>query len=63
MRYEGDEKILAWQGKMEIHQGKPFLFVVNDKGEDVHFAIFTGMLVPENWIKKNVKISIELLGD
>ncbi len=66
MQYHGKENKIDWTGKTRIVQhpvhGKACIVVVaeNDQGTPV-LNIDAGKLVPDNWVGKRVKVTVELL--
>jgi hypothetical protein len=66
MIYEGTENKVEWAGKTSI-QSHPetglatiVLMLENDKGTPV-LAIAAGKIVPDNWVGKRVRVTVELL--
>jgi hypothetical protein len=66
MKYEGPDAKIDWTGTTEIIQaGEPprmlvSLFIEDDKGRK-WLALDAGKIVPDNWVGKRVRITVELL--
>lgn len=66
MRYAGDDNKIDWTGTTEViravnpARNLVSLMVENDAGKKV-LAIDAGKVVPDNWLGKRVRITVELL--
>ena len=54
MFYTGKDKKIEWRGPVSVHSGQLFLV-------DGIIAVPVGKAVPENWVGKTVKVTVELV--
>lgn len=61
MHYTGDKKEIEWAGEVIVTQGQ--MCVLEENKDGVPFiAVAAGMLVPENWVGKRVRVTVKLEG-
>jgi len=65
MQYMGDKNETTLKGTLRIEPNTKTLalYVEDDEGKDVHFAVSVGKLLPTNWVGKRVSVTTKLLDD